>query len=70
MAANMWKNSSKNIESDNNKILCETLLNIFLQRNGTYSLNKPHNSALKWQYFVYTQKLISILNILCFNIKY
>jgi len=26
MAANMWKYSSKNVESDNNKILCETLL--------------------------------------------
>jgi len=29
MAANMWKNSLKNIESDNNKILYETLLDIF-----------------------------------------
>jgi len=41
MAANMWKNSLKNVESDNNKILYEILLNIFLQRNGTYFLNKP-----------------------------
>jgi len=39
MAANMWKNILKNVESDNNKILYETLLD-FLQRNGTYSLNK------------------------------
>jgi hypothetical protein len=30
MAANMWKNSLKNIESDNNKILYETLLDYFL----------------------------------------
>ena len=29
MAANMWKNSSKNVESDNNKILYETLLDFF-----------------------------------------
>jgi len=29
MAANMWKNSLKNIESDNNKILYETLLDFF-----------------------------------------
>ena len=29
MMANMWKNSSKKVESDNNKILYETLLNIF-----------------------------------------
>jgi len=37
----MWKNSLKNVESDNNKILYETLLDFFLQRNGTYFLNKP-----------------------------
>ena len=29
MAANLWKNSLKNVESDNNKILYETLLNVF-----------------------------------------
>jgi len=29
MAANMWKNISKNVESDNNKILYETLLDFF-----------------------------------------
>ena len=29
MAANMWKNSLKNAESDNNKILYETLLDFF-----------------------------------------
>jgi len=40
MAANMWKNSLKNVESDNNKIFYETLID-FLQRNGTYCLNKP-----------------------------
>jgi len=42
MAANVWKNSLKNVESDNNNILYETLLDFFLQRNGTYFLNKPH----------------------------
>jgi len=41
MAANVWKNSLKNVESDNNKILYETLIDFFLQRNGTYFLNKP-----------------------------
>jgi len=41
MAVNMWKNSLKNVESDKNKILYETLLDFFLQRNGTYCLNKP-----------------------------
>ena len=29
MAANMWKTSLKNVESDNNKILYETLLDLF-----------------------------------------
>ena len=47
MAANMWKNSLKNVESVNNKILYETLLD-FLQRNGTYFLNK-HRTCLLFQ---------------------
>ena len=38
MATKMWKNSLKNVESDNNKILYDTLLDSFLQRNGTYCL--------------------------------
>jgi len=29
MAANMWENSLKDVESDNNKILYETLLDVF-----------------------------------------
>jgi len=29
MAANMWKNSLKNVESDNNKILYQTLFDFF-----------------------------------------
>ena len=41
MAVNMWKNSLKNVESDNNKILYEIVLGIVLQRNCTYFLNKP-----------------------------
>jgi len=41
MAANMWKNNLKNVESDYNKTVYETLLDLFLQRNGTYFLNKP-----------------------------
>ena len=41
MVANMWKNSLKNVECDNNEILYETLLDVFLQRNDTYFLNKP-----------------------------
>jgi hypothetical protein len=41
MAVNMWKNSLKNIESDINKMLYETLLDFVLQRNGSYFLNNP-----------------------------
>jgi len=42
MAANMWKNSLNYVESGNNKILYETLIDLFfLPRNGTYCLNKP-----------------------------
>jgi len=40
MAANMGTNSAKNVESDNNKILYETIID-FLQRNSTYFLNMP-----------------------------
>jgi len=43
MAAIMWKNSLKNVESDNNKMLYEILLDFFLQWNGTYCLNKPRS---------------------------
>ena len=49
MAANMWKNSLKNVECDNNNILYETLLD-FLQRNGTYCLNKPRNLSYSINY--------------------
>jgi len=31
MAANMWKNSLKNVECDNNNIIYETVLDFFLQ---------------------------------------
>ena len=48
MAANMWKNSLKNVESDNNKILYETLLDFVLQRNGSYFLNKPRNRKINY----------------------
>jgi len=46
MAANMWKNSLENVESDNNKSLYETLLDFFfLLRNGTYCLSKPRTKT-------------------------
>ena len=48
MAANIWKNSLKNVESDNNKILYETLIDFFfVQRNFTYFLNKPRTWLYK-----------------------
>ena len=58
MATNMWKNSLKNVESDNNKILYEKkITRFFFQRKGTYCLNKPRilrsqnfNSKKKWSH--------------------
>jgi len=32
MAMNMWKNNMKNVESDNNKILYEILLDFFYSK--------------------------------------
>ena len=51
----MWNclNSLKNVESDNNKILYEILLDFFLQRNGTYFLNKPR--TLNWKQTTHAQ---------------
>jgi len=53
MAVNMWKNSLKNVESDKNKILCETLIDIFLQRNDSYFLNKPRSIVVFFDYLAY-----------------
>ena len=47
MEANMWKNSLKSVESDNNKILYESLIDFFLQRNGSYFLNKSRISFVR-----------------------
>jgi len=61
MAANMWKNSLKNIECDNNKISYETLLDFFLQRNGTYILNKPRIRIYVCMYVNYLHLLSVVL---------
>ena len=61
MAANMWKNSLKNVESDNNKMLYETLLDFFLQRNGTYFLNKPRTFTVMACYKQLENKNIVLL---------
>ena len=37
MAANMWQNSLKYVESDNNKILYETLLDFFTAKRYLFS---------------------------------
>ena len=37
MATNMWKNSLKNVESDNNKVLYGTLLNFFTAKRHLLS---------------------------------
>jgi hypothetical protein len=55
----MWKNSLKSVESDNNKILYETILDL-LQRNTTYFLNKSRIYNLKtWQVFSKSHGLAS-----------
>jgi len=61
MVANMWKNSLKNVESDNYKVLYETLLD-FIQRNGTYVLNKLRTCI---SCLVYVQTLQSPMVSLC-----
>ena len=55
MAANMWKNSLKNVESDNNKILYETLLDFFftakryvLSEYASYSFNRTPCCYVTW----------------------
>jgi len=53
MAANMWKNSLRNVESDKNKILYENLLDFFLQRNGTYFLNEPRTNVIYIYIYIY-----------------
>ena len=54
----MTKNSLKNVESDNNKILNETLLDFFLQRNCIYFLNKPR---IEW-YSCLRNVILSLLH--------
>ena len=47
MAANMWKNSLKNVESDNNKILYEILLDVFFYSETvlTVWISLVHNNV-------------------------
>ena len=66
MAANIWKNSSKNVESDNIKILYETLLDFILQRNGTYCLNKP----LSWFFILQLYSVPFIMSLSTENLSY
>ena len=59
----MWKNSLKYVESDNNKISKDTVLN-FLQRNGTYIMNKPLIIIMELQNLLIT-KLACDVNAHC-----
>ena len=52
MAANMWKNSLKNVDSDNNNILYEILIDFFLQRYGTDFLIKPRPNPVSTTVFL------------------
>jgi len=49
MAVNMWKNSLKNVESDNNKILYETLLDFFTAKRYLLSEQASYIQDLKLQ---------------------
>ena len=50
IAANMWKNSLKNVESDNNKILYETLLIVFYREMVlTFRISLVVAKYQKWQ---------------------
>ena len=59
MAANMWKNSLKNTELDNNKILYEILLDFFTAKS-TYFLSKPRTYIHTYirTYIIYIHKYI------------
>ena len=47
MEAKMWKNSLKNVNSDNNKILYETLLNFFYSETVlTFCISLVHNTMI------------------------
>ena len=54
----MWKNSLKNVEPDNNKILYETLLDFFTAKRY-YFLNKPRNNVITVNTYI-QQEFISI----------
>ena len=57
----MWKNSLKNVESDNNKILYETLIDFFYSETViTVWISLVHQ---KWQkYLVFVRDLVSVLD--------
>ena len=64
MAANMWKNSLKNVESDNNKILYETLLDFFYSETVlTFWISLVYI----WKYFIIFKLLSSWLQELWFS---
>ena len=69
MVANMWKDSLKNVESDNNKILYEILLD-FLHRKGTYLLNKQLGRQVSYRLSLFyaerTTKFIVIRQLVRF----
>ena len=63
------ENGLKNAESDKNKILHETLLD-FLQRNGTYCLNKHRIINVKKSLYIQYQLFLSDLNKVVLFSKY
>ena len=66
----MWKNSLKNVECDNNKILYENLFDFFLQRNGTYCLNKPRKTHTNNNFIVSICLLVMLIIMLNINRRF
>ena len=63
MAANMWKNSLKNVESGNNKILYETLLNFFYSETVLTFWISLINKLILQTEFIFLFITFSILNL-------
>jgi len=54
MSANMWENSLKNVESDNNKILYETLIDYFVYSETVLTV---------WIGLVYNDKVVIMYRV-------
>ena len=63
IAANTWKNSLKNAESDNNKILYETLIDFFTAKRYLLSEQASYNPAVGWS--AHTREYCTAYDYIC-----